>query len=581
MLLPHLTPSKVSLSITKPRTHDSSKRIPAYASLGPLIDGALPPHPDIGDQLGAVASVRKRYGIKMPRPDHFKIRRFRRFVQRWLRRKMKPFAATHAFDVVKWLAETNYTEERKKELLSLWEKNVALITNKTVRAKAFLKDESYPEYKYPRSINSRSDVFKCFFGPMIKDIETELYKDPAFIKHIPMMDRPSYIKHRLYRPGARYMQTDFTAYESSFTQLIMDVTDFELLRYMLSGMGDYLRMVSWILEAKASLNEIEYKTFLVRLLAVRLSGEMDTSCSNGFANLMINKFIVSELGGSIKMVVEGDDGLASVIGCSPSPADYASLGFNIKLVMFDNFYEASFCGIVFDPDCDVNIAEPLKPLAKFGWTTHKYVKANTATKMKLLKAKSESLCWQYPGCPILQELGLYGLRMTKHVNLGNWLPNEGWWEREQRLRDVQRDENGKAKPLPTKPVQMSTRLLMEKIFKVDVQTQLLIEGMLSSKCDLLPLQVKLDLFPTCWVDYFVRYASPKQSDIYHPTMHWPEKYTLNMGWETVKVTKVTKRGTFTKLRDLGYVDYCGLRHYDAIWDRRPKFAYYNKIRNAH
>lgn len=558
-----LTPSKVSLAITEPVAHDTTARLPMAVSLGCIVDGALPPKADIKHQLGAVASVRKRYGIRMPKPDQFKMRRFRRFVDRWLKKNMKPFSENHIFNVDKWLEGTNYSLARKEELKKIWTDSIMLITNKTVRAKAFLKDENYPEYKYPRSINSRSDAFKTFYGPIVKDIEHVLYCNKAFIKHVPVMDRPAYIRARLYRPGGLYMQTDFTAYESSFTQSVMDVTDMRLLNHMCKHLKDAIELMAYTLKAKASLNEIEYKRFLVRILAVRLSGEMDTSCCNGFANLMVNKFIVSELGGKIKMIVEGDDGLAIVTNCSPTASMYADLGFNIKLVMYENLYEASFCGIVFDPDCDVNIADPLKNIAKFGWTTHEYARANRVTKLKLLKAKSESLIWQYPGCPVLQELGLYGLRVTKHINLGKWTPIESWWEREMRILNV------KDGPLPIRPVVMSTRLLMEKVFNLRVEEQLKIEDMLRTKMDFAPFNIQLDLFPPVWVDYFTRYASEQQTDLLHPTMHWPERYGVNMGWDDI----VVRTGRTSKSIKLGYVDHDGLRYYDCIWNRRPQFDY--------
>ena len=232
--LPELTPTKASFGMT-PVVKHISKRTVAGVSLGPHLEGAALPHPDISDSEDAQLGCRKRFGTKMPKFDRKMVRRLQRFTSKWLKKNLVPFSNTHKFDLEGWLAETNYPEARKEELRHEWSENFNLLSEKSVQAKAFVKDEYYPEYKYPRIINSRQDPFKCFFGPVVKDIESKLYKIHHFIKHTPVADRPEYIRSHLYRVGAKYFGTDFMSFESSFVQEISFKLEYQLFEHLLRG----------------------------------------------------------------------------------------------------------------------------------------------------------------------------------------------------------------------------------------------------------------------------------------------------------------------------------------------------------
>jgi hypothetical protein len=535
-------------------------RTVAGVSLGPHVEGVAMPHPDISDQRGAQHGCRKRFSTRMPTFDRKLRRRMVRYSRRWLKKNLKPFSPTHEFDFEKWLLETNYTDARKKELREVWNGSLNLLDNRNFRAKCFIKDEYYPEYKYPRAINSREDAFKTFFGPVVKEIESELYQLPAFIKHVPVAERPEYIRDKLYRQGARYFGTDFTSFEASFSQRLMIELEFELYRHMLSAhpIWEYVREVT--LKYKAGLNTLLFKKFICKILATRLSGEMDTSEANGYSNLIVNSFILEELIRSkwFDGVVEGDDGLFAFIGGSwPTSQMYKDLGFNIKIAKFDNLFEASFCGIIFDEATLTNIACPYKNLAKFGWTTHHYAKASPVTHLKLLRSKGLSLLAQYPGCPVLQALGEYAVRMTKHINMGDFVDqSDGWWEREQR-----RVNSVKAPVLV--PVEMTTRLLMEKCFGMPVSEQINIERLLASKKDLSPIKIDTNSFPDLWVRHFYTYGV-NQSAV--DGFQMATRRQINAGFEWKQVFEPGTNFSFSWVQ-VGFVDHKGMRYYDSILKR--------------
>lgn len=554
--LPELTPTKASFGMSEIRKH-ISKRTIAGVSLGPHLEGAALPHPDISDAEGAQLGCRKRFGTRMPKFNRKMTKRLMRFTKKWLKKNLVPFAASHKFDIEAWLADTNYPEARKEELRREWAENFNLLSERSVSAKAFVKDEYYPEYKYPRIINSRQDPFKCFFGPVVKDIETKLYANHHFIKHTPVAERPEYIRSHLHRMGAKYFGTDFTSFESSFVQEISYKLEFLLFEYLLQEHSIWVIMVEVLAKVKFGFNTIIFKHFRAWILSTRLSGEMDTSCSNGFSNLMINLFILIKICHAkwCDGVVEGDDGLFAFLGkLFPQSCHYKDLGFNIKIQRFENLFEASFCGIVFDEDTLVNIACPYKNLAKFGWTTHTYSKASASTKLKLLRAKSLSLAYQYPGAPVLQELAKFGMRVTKHVNLGNFtVQSDGWWEREMaKLITAQGD------PL-FRPVEMSTRLLMERCFGMSVDEQIRIESYLSEKNDLSPLRLDISSFPDVWVkNYYTYGVNSTEVDQFAR----PYSNRANCGFETISLP--THNQSKRKIIRLGYVDYKNMRYYDAL-----------------
>lgn len=506
-------------------------------SLGCHIKGAAQPHPDPHDPETMKAGVRKRFAIRTPRGETQLLSKLRLFTQKWLRTNLVPLAPDSDTSVDKWLENTGYPKWRKDELRKKWEAvdnihrppKLKKGRNPYFMCKSFQKDECYPEFKHARAINSRSDEFKCAVGPIFKLIETFVYEHPAFIKHIPVAKRPDYIMKMLYQDSAKYMATDYTAFESCFVKELMDACEFELYGYMTQFLpsdpkaGDFMTLIREVL---LGMNVCEFKNFTVELEATRMSGEMCTSLGNGFSNLMFMLFMCEEAGcREVRGVVEGDDGLFSMVGSPPTADDFARLGLIIKADMHDNINTASFCGIIFDPEDRVNVTDPRDVLATFGWASGRYAFSPRKHKM-LLRCKALSLAYQYPGCPVIQSLAQYALRCTRGVDVRGFLERDtvmDRWQKDQ-LQEALRDEKNLCKVQRVVP--LNTRKLVEQLYGITVENQLAIEAYLDKLTALTPLShpcIEMCMTVT-WQSYSdvycVEVSVPTSENATYPATNW-------------------------------------------------------------
>lgn len=462
------------------------------------------PHPDPSDRDTMKAGVRKRFLMKPPLALLAKRERLHRFVKRWLEKNMTPLAPTADTSVKTWIEQTNYPRWRKDQLLDKWQKIQDRRDPKHFVVKSFMKDECYPEYKHARAINSRTDEFKTMVGPIFKLIEKELFKLDWFIKKIPVKDRPKYIREKLGH-GKIFFASDYTAYESHFTRDTMECIEFQLYDYMTKMLPDRDEFHFFVHEVLGGTNRCIFKWFEVQVKATRMSGEMCTSLGNGFSNLMLMLFECESKGCTgVRGVVEGDDGLFTADGDLPNTQDFAESGFTIKIELYERLSDASFCGLVFDPEDEVIVTDPLSELASFGWTTAQYSKCSTRRRMELLKCKSISLAYQYGGCPILTALAKYGLRITKNYRAKEGYMNE--WERAQFL-EAKLYGKGVIREVPPR-----TRLLVERLYGISVELQIKIETYLDGLTELQELNIpELEiLIPQHWKHYWFFYSSTEQ-----------------------------------------------------------------------
>jgi len=128
---------------------------------------------------------------------------------------------------------------------------------------------------------------------------------------------------------------------------------------------------------------------------------------------MLAKYLASKKGGSIYGFVEGDDGLFAT-DVSLEAADYAALGFTIKIEEVADPCEASFCGMVFGESGEI-IRDPVKFLQGFGWTLS-FINAGDRVMDELLRAKALSTAYETPQCPIVGAMARYALKQTSHVH---------------------------------------------------------------------------------------------------------------------------------------------------------------------
>lgn len=161
-------------------------------SLGFDVDGYAPCKPDLSHAPTARRGGIRRFCTKPTRPCFIKIRRLRRYARRFFRKHFTPLAPDHPVNaeflerVRWWLPLTNYPEARRLELWNLALTMASEYDVDNFDVKSFIKEETYPEYKDSRCINARSDECKLLLGPYFKAIEEVTYKNPHFIKHVPV-----------------------------------------------------------------------------------------------------------------------------------------------------------------------------------------------------------------------------------------------------------------------------------------------------------------------------------------------------------------------------------------------------------
>jgi len=499
-------------------------------SLGPTIKNALTPHPCQGDTHTAAAGALYRFGRKIKTTGKYRVK-FRQFVAKWLENNMTPLAFDTDVSFDTWLEKTPYTLARKQELrIKFADSNLHLgdvIPNKFLKVKSFVKDEHYPEYKHARAINSRDDVFKCLVGPIYQAISEVLFSKSWFIKKIPIADRPQYIIDLLHRVGAWYLISDYTSFEAHFTKALMKDCEMQLAKYMSKDLPEGFEWCKLIERAKTGKNRINFKNFSMQVEAKRMSGEMDTSLSNGFSNLMFMLFLMAESGASdVSGVIEGDDGLFVATGPTPDTQMFTDFGLSIKLGKVEDLNYASFCGMVFDLKDKTNVTDPIEVLVEFGWTTQRYARSRKGVHMCLLRSKALSLAYQYPSCPILSKLAYKYCQLTASYDSSSFLESQGTamtnlYEIELLRKAHYYFDKNKLLEAPGS----GTRLLVEKLYNVSVSDQLLIEAYIDDIVDLSPIDCPIleKYIPMVWRDYYDRFVIKLnyKSDLDGSGLIWP------------------------------------------------------------
>lgn len=496
---------KSSFHVTKMRPK-LQKWVAISQRLAIWYEGATPPRPDPGHLASTLSGVSKRVAVDTPVPNRTLIRGLKRYTQLWLRRNLKPLCPDQILSFEEWLEGTSYSSERKNDLRKTHLAMGARPSNKKLRrVKAFVKDETYPEYKFPRGIYSRADAAKCVFGPLVQAASDPLFSLPWFIKKIPVVDRPMAISNHLSKPGATYVYTDYTSFEAHFKETLMSACEHQFFNHMFSKLpAPYQHNIKLMAETKQGTNKIIFKLFNCKLDACRMSGEMDTSASNGFANLMLYLY-ASWLAGcpeeNIVGFVEGDDGIFRNDGPMPTEADFLALGMTIKIGTTKKLERASFCGQVYDVTEGIVVTDVVEMVCRFGWTNKRYTHAGAAVRAELLRAKGYSLAYQYNGCPILGVLGRKILELTSKVIIRQSIIDAmDGWEKEKHFDAVNTQ-------VPAREAGPNTRALVEELYGVTVNEQVEIEAAINSMTEMGPLPFKFNKVPIDWIHYVEIYGS--------------------------------------------------------------------------
>lgn len=503
--------------------HAEKQTYKPIAQLLPMYyENASPPRPCPGDLASLLSGAVKRVANEPPKTTGRVLRKFKNFVKMWLRKTpdIKPLNPDEILNFEEWISDAPYSENRKNQLREVWKDCGGKPTRKQLALiKAFTKDESYPEFKFPRGIYSRSDAAKCLFGPIVASVAKKVFSMHWFIKNIPVVDRPKAIYDKLYKPGAKYMFTDYTAFESHFTADIMDICENQLYDYMFSQASEsQVQLIRLMCKTKMGWNNVVTSLCGFKLKAKRMSGEMDTSLSNGFANLMLALFTAQQAGidrTQITGFVEGDDGLFRFDHESlPTTEDFASVGFTIKIETTEHLERASFCGQVYDLEDLTVVTDIREQVCRLGLSSKKYVRAGPAVCRELLRAKGFSLAHQYAGVPVLATLGKKILELTRFNPIRQSIvDNMDWWEKQKYVAAT-------SEVIPDRPVGMNTRNLVEELYNVSVVEQIDIENRISAMTELGPLPFQFLELPDSWKRYWENYHSGQLDD---PPLWLPNK----------------------------------------------------------
>lgn len=511
---------------------------------------AIPPKPDITHPDSLLLGVAKRMAYEPPRYNRLVRRKFRKFVRRWCEQNLTPLDSNLDFDFEEWLTHTNYTEARKSEIRAARKMIVGEngeVDNDKARqyvVKLFTKEEYYPEYKHHRGIYAREDAAKAIFGPFFHHVEEQLFKLPYFIKKIPKNERPEYINQFMKEEYLRYQATDYTSFESHFVTDMMRDCEFILYRYMASNNVKAMLLVRTMFFILAGTNRIVNRYFTLYVDAKRQSGEMNTSLGNGFSNLMFLLFACYLY--KIKYsgpIIEGDDALIGLNKVVPAQY-YIDMGLNVKLESVEDISEGSFCGLVYDPIECLNIRDPRATLATFPWVPKKYTFCNEKTFYGLLKSKALSLIYEYPGCPIVYAFGRKVLHLTHNYDVKI---SGSSYEVEilKRAYDLYVKDK-----LPDKDVGPRTRLLMEKIFKIPVSTQITIETEIENmSLEDFSIPAALEIMPDCWKINYKDYSmvvNGTYHNVTHPNFPIADKYNVDRLIELGKDIDPNKELTFAE-----------------------------------
>lgn len=517
-----------TLEIVKYREPKDVGRPVVMADLGCAVVGAAFPHPDPNSTATTLAGAMFRFCRKIPNSGKKKPE-FRKFVKDWLNENLQPLAPDTDTSFETWIQNAPYSQARKNELKTKWAEvtqNLRDLEAKHFIVKSFVKDECYPEPKHSRAINSRTDVFKCAVGPIFKLISDKLFALPWFIKKIPIDQRPEYIIDMLYQVGTEYVTSDYTSFEAHFDPNMMQDCEMQLVEHMVQFLPDGKDFLTILRRAKFLFpNCIFFKNVSLKIHGKRMSGEMDTSTSNGFSNLMFMLYLCKKNGNlCIRGVIEGDDGLFVMLGDPPKTEVFEKFGLSIKLINFRDINHASFCGMVFDLTDRTNVTNPIDVLLSFGWTTSNYARSNPRIHKHLIRAKALSLAYQYPACPILSTLAHKMCELTAGIDVLSFLNGKGarsfdQYKMEQMKNAAYMDKNN----LNRKPGH-NTRLLVETLYGISIADQITIEGKISQMTEIKPIDIPeiLSYCTPVTVDYYSRYCCKVDVKTnYFMPMSWP------------------------------------------------------------
>ena len=159
-------------------------------TLGPYVQGLLPPMADAMDQQTLLDGAKYRFARAHQAPHPVLVKELTLFTRAFIHRLLKPIPAG-SVSTIDYIEQMQKPRAYKDHLLELHSRNKGrepLI--KTY--KSFGKVERFKagdKYKHVRCINPPPDLYKIFASPLIHEVEKIVCKLPWFAKYIPVAER--------------------------------------------------------------------------------------------------------------------------------------------------------------------------------------------------------------------------------------------------------------------------------------------------------------------------------------------------------------------------------------------------------
>lgn len=518
-LLPSIPEVSESLKIKiRKNGHSLATRSVAMVSAGVHVINCALPRPDFFDPESVADGISKRFGHKPPEFNPTIMRELIEFNKKFVKR-FTPIPAEEQFSFSEWLDSTHYPGWRKAEIVEAQARLREMETRgdhmKALRrVSSFIKDESYPTWKYPRPINSRSDEFKVAVGPAFRVMEKVVFQDSSYIKKIPRDEWPRFVKESITSEYFMYI-SDYSSYESLFEELME--LELDLYRWMLQYHPRQLEYVEMINDD----NYFHFKHVKGKVWRKRMSGEMNTSLGNGYTTNVVHHFLSHKYYGRDAIILqEGDDTLYASAG-PMSPSMYSDVGLEVKLERVTDLSVAQFCQLIFDDHDLLVVRDPIQYLVGFSWISAFYTSTSRFDRL-MLDCKALSALSQYPGHPIIQSFAFWIRRVidTEAGKLERFVEGRreiDSYQREKILAAISSGKVSKAKLVSDlTPVPDGTRRLVERRFGVLIEAQLAIEHYFDSQTELHPVPFDVvgqwvDLSWVSYNDFYVRTLNVRDS----------------------------------------------------------------------
>jgi len=253
------------------------------------------------------------------------------------------------------------------------------------------------------------------------------------------------------------------------------------------------------------------------------------------------------------LLTEGDDKLAAEDPSNKITKEiYLEYGYMCEPRASSTLYGTDFCTLVFSVS-GVPVTDILYTYVTSGWADDSYLLTTDHRKKELLRAKGYSYLYQYTNCPVIHELGMYFLRVTKDIDLERFFRVKNHLSQWEMTNFYEAYMNERHKIHKDIECPMDARIMVETLYGVTVDVQLEAEKTLRNLDVIKPLNLfPVHLFPNDWLHYNVNYVttiqkadleSKKYVDIpEYPTYDnfgeaWWNKHMKQFSLHGVRITK--------------------------------------------